>query len=304
MRVRELTAIVALVLTASLLQGCDRPAAVAGAGSTATQSTTADQAPLPPGVMRRPGELAPLQPLPPLPAGPLGKSIERGRAIMLATAESLPGNVGNVLRCTSCHLDEGRRQHAMPWTGVYSRFPQYRSRSGAVITMEDRVNGCLLRSMNGRALPDGSQAMRDMVAYMSYLSTGVAVGDTVPGQSMPRLDPLEPDTARGRELYAARCVSCHGVDGNGTVNATPLWGDRSYNIGAGMARLRTAAAFIHANMPYGDATLTPQQAYDVAAYVNSHARPDLPGKENDWPNGDAPPDAAYQTRAQRAAGSR
>jgi thiosulfate dehydrogenase len=65
-----------------------------------------------------------------------------------------------------------------------------------------------------------------------------------------------------------------------------------------MARLRTAASFIRHNMPYDlPGTLTDQQAFDVAAYVNSHPRPDLAGKENDWPNGDAPPDAAYPTRA-------
>jgi thiosulfate dehydrogenase len=78
----------------------------------------------------------------------------------------------------------------------------------------------------------------------------------------------------------------------------PLWGPRSYNIGAGMARLRTAAAFIREQMPYDRAvTLTDQEAFDVAAYINAQPRPDFRGKENDWPNGDPPPDAAYQTRA-------
>lgn len=291
----------AIVLLSAMLAGaavtaCGEQRAPASGGSAATGDGTQ-----PAGAA---GALPALQPLPPMPPDPLGASIERGRAILLATAESLPDNVGNSLRCTSCHLDEGRRPDAIPWTGVYARFPQYRSRGGAVIGLEDRVNGCLLRSMNGKPLPVESQALRDMVAYMAYLSHGVPVGDSVPGQGLPRLDPLEPDTARGRELYAARCVSCHGEKGEGTAAATPLWGARSYNIGAGMARLRTAAAFIHANMPYGDATLTPQEAYDVAAYVNSHPRPDLAGKENDWPNGDAPPDAAYRTRAQSTAAGR
>ncbi|HEX6631057.1 MAG TPA: hypothetical protein VF048_08195, partial [Gemmatimonadaceae bacterium] len=99
----------------------------------------------------------------------VGRSVRRGRAILLATRDSLPDHVGNDLRCVSCHLDEGRRASAIPWTGVYARFPQYRSRSGRVIRLEDRVNGCLQRSMNGKPLPYDSDEMRDVVAYMAYL---------------------------------------------------------------------------------------------------------------------------------------
>ena len=82
--------------------------------------------------------------------------------------------------------------------------------------------------------------------------------------------------------------------------APPVWGARSYNIGAGMARARTAAAFIRDNMPFDQpGTLTDQQALDVAAYVNAHGRPDFPDKVHDWPNGDPPPDVAYPTEAAR-----
>lgn len=235
-----------------------------------------------------------------IPEGPLGESIRRGRAIMLATGDSLPDNVGNELRCTTCHLDEGRRENAMPWTGVYARFPQYRSRTGSVIRLEDRVNDCLVRSLNGKPLPAESDAMRDIVAYMAHLSQGVPMGATVRGQGVAKLEPLAADTARGRALFDSRCVACHGADGQGTAVAPALWGPDSYNIGAGMARLNTAAAFIKHNMPFGTADLTPQQAYDVAAYINGRPRPDYAGKENDWPNGDPPSDVAYPTRAGRS----
>jgi thiosulfate dehydrogenase len=50
-------------------------------------------------------------------------------------------------------------------------------------------------------------------------------------------------------------------------------------------------------MPYGNATLTDQQAFDVAAYVTAMPRPDFPGKEKDWPRGNAPPDVPYATDA-------
>ncbi len=235
-----------------------------------------------------------------LPAGddPVAVSIRRGHAILAATHDSLPAYSLNALRCTSCHLDDGRRAGAIPFTGVYARFPQYRSRSGRVAVIEDRVNDCLVRSMNGKPLPAGSREMRDIVAYFAWVSRGVAVGDTVPGQGLVRLKTLDGDSVRGAALFVANCARCHGASGEGTALAPPLWGGRSFNVGAGMARVRTLAAFVRHNMPFDrPGTLTDQQAFDIAAYVASRPRPDLAGKENDWPNGDAPPDAAYHTKA-------
>lgn len=231
-----------------------------------------------------------------IPAGPLGASIHRGLALFTATRESLPGHVGNGLRCVSCHLDEGRRS-PQSWVGVSGRYPQYRSRSGTVETIEDRINGCFLRSLNGKAIPADGNDMRDMVSYLTFLSRGVPVGYQAPPPDT-RWSALKADTAAGDQVFATTCARCHGVDGDGAIAAPPVWGPRSYNIGAGMARVRTAAAFIVANMPFDKAvTLTDQQALDVAAYVNSRPRPDFAGKESDWPNGDAPPDVAYQTKA-------
>jgi thiosulfate dehydrogenase len=44
-----------------------------------------------------------------------------------------------------------------------------------------------------------------------------------------------------------------------------------------MHRVNTAANFIKANMPLGKPiTLTDQQAWDVAAFINSHERPQDP----------------------------
>ena len=50
-----------------------------------------------------------------------------------------------------------------------------------------------------------------------------------------------------------------------------------FNWGAGMGRFSNAAAFIMADMPLGlPGTLTDQQAWDVALYMNSHERPQDP----------------------------
>jgi thiosulfate dehydrogenase len=231
-------------------------------------------------------------------------AVRRGRAILANTRDSLPGNVGNRLRCVSCHMGDGLVPNKMPLVGVYARFPQYRPRSATVEIIEDRINDCFERSMNGKALARDSRPMRDVVAYLAFLSYGIPVGSPVEGQGLPRLDPLPGDSARGRELFAARCTTCHGTDGQGgkvapgAVVGPPLWGPHSYNIGAGMARVRTAASFIHVAMPFDNpGSLTAQQAYDLATFINTRPRPDFASKADDWPNGDPPPDVAYPTRA-------
>lgn len=238
-----------------------------------------------------------------IPRDAQGAAIRRGQAVLLATRDSLPAHVGNALRCTSCHLDAGRRESGS-WVGVYARYPQYRSRRGAVELIEDRINDCFRRSMNGTPLaPDGPD-MRDIVAYLAFLSWRTPAGRPTPSTRLQRFASLTPDRAAGSTLYRTACTSCHGDAGQGSAGAPPLWGPQSYNIGAGMARVRTAASFIRDNMPFDrPGTLTDQQALDVAAFVNAQPRQDFPGKELDWPNGDPPPDVAYPTRAASAKAS-
>ena len=234
-----------------------------------------------------------------VPAGSIGRSILRGRAILAATRDSLPAHVGNALRCTSCHLGDGREPTAISLTGVYARFPQFRWRSATVQRLEDRINDCLLRSLNGTALSWDDPAMLDIVAYMAFISRGVPVGDTTTFQV---------DTARsgdavaGAQVFLQNCARCHGSDGGGTRTSVasypPLWGPMSFNIGAGMARISTIAAFIRRNMPRDrPGTLSEMDAINVAAYVTSRPRPDFAAKDHDWPCGHRPPDAPYQTIA-------
>jgi thiosulfate dehydrogenase len=235
---------------------------------------------------------------------PLSKSVRRGLALVSATRDSLPAHIGSRLRCVSCHLDAGRRAFAMPWVGAYGRFPQYRSRSGAVIRLEERINDCIRRSLNGTALPTDGDDMRDIVAYVSWLSRGVPAGTRLRGTGIDSLVPLAGDTARGRAVYVQECARCHAPDGGGllgrgiAIAGAPLWGAGSFNIGSGMARVRVMAAFVHRQMPFDrPGVLTSQQAFDVASFVAAQPRPDYAGKELDWPRGDPPPDVAYPTRA-------
>jgi thiosulfate dehydrogenase len=238
----------------------------------------------------------------PLPAGPLGDAIRLGKNLIVDTQHYARDYVGNGLNCSSCHPDAGTRPGALPLTGLTGQFPFYSPRIGKVITLEDRINGCFERSMNGRALPPESREMTAMVAYIAWLSKGAPVGVDPPGRGLPRLDykNLRPDPANGRLVYDAKCAACHGSQGAGIYDAEgnpafpALWGDKSFNIGAGMARLSNAVPFVKANMPQAEpGSLSVQDALDVSAYFTMQPRPDFAGKHRDWPNGGKPADARY-----------
>jgi len=235
-----------------------------------------------------------------IPKNPLGEAIARGKRIATATHEELPQNVGNGLHCSSCHLGAGTTADAAPWVGLPGMFPEFRARSARVATLEDRINDCFERSMNGKPLPAGSPDMTALVAYMTWLSRDVPSGHPVEGRGFARLTPKTPDPAHGKAVFGEKCASCHGDDGQGKRTDDggylfpPLWGDRSFNIGAGMARLDTAAAFVKARMPLGSGnTLSDQDAYDVAGYFIAMPRPDFALKAGDWPKGGKPRDARY-----------
>lgn len=236
----------------------------------------------------------------PIPDGPVGAAIRRGQEIVTRTAETLPDHVGNGLHCTSCHLEGGTKPGAAPWVGLPGVFPEYRARSGRVDLLERRINDCFERSMNGTALDPNSDDMTAIVAYMTWISRDVPSGRTPPGRGFRRIDPPRtPNRENGQAVYAQRCASCHGADGagqspGGQYGFPALWGDRSYNIAAGMARLDTAAAFVRTNMPLGQGnTLSEQEAYDVADYFIHQPRPDFARKNLDWPRGGRPRDARY-----------
>jgi len=231
----------------------------------------------------------------------LSNAVRRGLALVIATADSLPRFVGSNLTCTSCHLDQGRRGTAAPLTGVFARYPKYIDRSGAVVSIEDRVNYCMTRSLAGTKLPNDSREMQDIVSYLAFMARGVPIGAHLPIEGMPAMPKGEGDTVRGAEVYRAACARCHGPDGAGMVKVPALWGARSFSIGASMARQERAASFIRHNMPFDKpGTLTDRQAYDVAAYITSKPRPDLPEKARDWPFGGAPVDVPYDTKGHKA----
>lgn len=236
-----------------------------------------------------------------IPEGPVGDAIRRGQTVLTRTREELPDHVGNGLHCTSCHMQGGTVANAGPWVGITGVFPEFRPRNAKVNVLQDRVNDCFERSLNGKPLPAEGEDMTAIIAYMTWLSDGVPVGVPIEGRGFARIkDPPAPNADNGKSLYAQKCSSCHGVEGQGLSGKDgayvypALWGDRSFNIGAGMARLDTAAAFVRWNMPLGQGgTLTDQESYDLAAYFTTQPRPDFARKGEDWPKGGKPRDARY-----------
>ena len=290
---RALARIIALAGGAAAIGACDAGRAsardsVAQSGATAKQPSWDSTAWRPPS-------------LDALGNDSLSGAIRRGHALLSATAESLPRFVGGHLNCTSCHLDDGRRGTAAPLTGTYARYPRYIERTGAVVSMQDRINYCMTRSLAGSRLPNDSREMQDMLAYLAFLSRGVPLGSHLPQEGMPQMPRDSGDTARGAEVYGTSCARCHGPDGGGMLKVPALWGPKSYSVGASMARQERAASFVRHNMPFDrPGTLTDREAYDVAAYITSKPRPDMPDKAHDWPFGGAPSDVPYDTKGHRA----
>jgi thiosulfate dehydrogenase len=252
-----------------------------------------------------------------LPNDDHGRLVRRGRDLITATYAHIgplaaPGKryAGNNLACANCHLQAGTKKFAVPIFGLFEKYPQYSGRTGAEITIEDRVNSCMTRSMNGRPLPLEAPEMTAIVAYIKFLSTGVPRGRQVPGLGVGRMPELAraADPVRGQSIYVKTCVACHNTDGGGVPRTNPmtdlgymvppLWGPDSFNDGAGMNRLITAANFIHFNMPHGadylNPQLSPEDAWDVAAYILSQPRPQKDGLDRDYPDLLAKPvDAPY-----------
>jgi thiosulfate dehydrogenase len=227
-------------------------------------------------------------PMSAIPAGPAGDAIRRGQAIFDDPGTHASAFVGNVLACKNCHLDSGRRPDSSPMWSAWTSYPQFRKKTNSINTMEDRIMGCFLYSMNAPASssggppPAGSDVYRDLEAYFYWLATGAPTAGKLAGSGYPELQltSLGYDPQRGAPLYEQKCSGCHGSDGqgaiqpDGTVVYPPLWGGKSYNWGAGMARVDLAARFIKANMPFDQpGTLSDQEAWDIAAYFDSQERP-------------------------------
>lgn len=239
-----------------------------------------------------------------------GEQIRHGMDLVVNTYKYIGPEVadeskryaGNNNACQNCHLDAGQKPFASPFSGLSHSFPEYSSREDHMRDLTMRVNGCMERSLNGKKLPTDSPEMLAILAYINWLSEPYPKNAKIIGRGLKSIDKEvylnnKADLENGQVVFATHCAVCHGENGEGVKNGLAegysfpqLWGDDTYNDGAGMYRLLKASAFIKNNMPLGvshdDPILTDKEAYDVAAFMNSyqHKRPEKANRKSDFPN--------------------
>ncbi len=235
-----------------------------------------------------------------IPSDSSGQLIRYGRQLIAHTARYLgpKGNVAhltNGMNCQNCHLDAGTKPWGNNYGSVASTYPLFRDRSGSIETIEKRINDCLQRSLHGQPIDSNSREMRAMKAYINWLGSEVPKGQRAKGSGIMLLPFLDraADSARGKIVFLTHCARCHQENGQGLLDSIgveyiypPLWGPNSYTTGAGMYRLSKLAGYVFNNMPhtvtYHQPQLSTEEAWDVAAYINTRPRP-VVSIASDWP---------------------
>ena len=236
-----------------------------------------------------------------IPGNADGDLIRYGKELVAHTARYLGPRgkvmqISNGMNCQNCHLKAGTKPFGNNWAAVVSTYPKFRARSGSIETIEKRINDCLERSLNGQKLRDDSREMRAIIAWFQWVGKDVTKGTVPPGTGITSLPFLEraADPALGKLVYEKHCARCHGAAATGFKHPDsvewkypPLVGRDSYGVGAGLYRLSRFAGYVKSNMPHGTnydkPVLTDEEAWDVAAYINSLPRPDKKFAE-DWPD--------------------
>lgn len=211
------------------------------------------------------------------------ESVMKGYYLMMDTQKYAAEYAGDKLNCANCHFQGGDtlggKNNGISLVGVTEIYPQFSPRNGRIISLADRINNCFERSMNGKPLPAGSVLMEEMIAYLAWISKEVAPIKFFPWLGLPKLKTdHHPNSEAGERVYHLYCALCHRSGGEGDlrqglVDYPPLWGDGSFNDGAGMSMLPNLASFIYYNMPYGQPFLTEEQALDVASFILTKPRP-------------------------------
>lgn len=210
-----------------------------------------------------------------IPNDPHGDSIRRGALLFDETPLYADRFTRAKVSCSSCHAAGGMQPFASPVVGLPALFPMYNARAGHVIGLEDRIEECFVRSENGAPIDYKGPQMRALVDYINWLSTPEPGHRRFYGRGLVSLPDLKPDAARGAAIYAAQCAGCHGQHGEGKPPLfPPVWGPDSFNDGAGIDGIPKMAAFVQHNMPQNRmGILSPQEAYDVAAFLHAQPRP-------------------------------
>ncbi len=234
-----------------------------------------------------------------IPATPEGDLIKYGKSLIVNTAyyfgpEGIISHSGNGMNCQNCHLNAGTKLFGINFSLVAGSYPRYKDRSSSMESIEKKVEDCFERSMNGQTIDSNSREMKAFVSYLKWVGSNVAIGEKPIGAGVEELALMHraADASKGEIVYVNKCQVCHGKSGQGQSLPDsagnmypPLWGPNSYNIGASIYRISKLAGFVKNNMPLGathqSPQLTDEEAWDVAAFVNTKYHPpkDLSG---DW----------------------
>lgn len=247
-----------------------------------------------------------------LPSGEKAAAIVYGQTLIRETARYL-GPKGSVLQitngmnCQNCHLQAGTKPFGNNYSFTAASYPKFRARSNSSETLNKRISDCFERSLNGVAPDSNSKEMTAIKSYIEWLGSEVPPHERPDGSGLrkPAFLSRAADPKKGAHIYTQQCKSCHGANGEGVKDADsiafiypPLWGPQSYNDAAGLYRLSNFAGYVKNNMPFGVDYNTPvlsdEEAWDVAAFINSQPRPhkdqsadwqDLKKKPIDFPFG-------------------
>ncbi|WP_200874308.1 c-type cytochrome [Ferrovum myxofaciens] len=220
-----------------------------------------------------------------IPKDEFGKMVRQGQLIFSNTGQFAGAYVGNDLSCRNCHLDQGRKAGSAPLWAAFLSYPAYRAKNHRVNTFAERLQECFVYSMNGKAPPLGDPILVALESYAYWMEKNAKINPLLQERGIPQLQKpgTPPSYERGKTVYANNCALCHGTSGQGRrandghMVFPPLWGDRSFNWGAGMAHLNKAAAYIKTNMPLSlGGSLSDQDAWDVAYFMDGHNRPQDP----------------------------
>lgn len=227
--------------------------------------------------------------------------IRYGRQLIVRTSvffgpRGSVAHISNGMNCQNCHSAGGTKPFANNYSSVASVYPVFKARSGKLETVAMRINDCFERSLNGRPIPDSGIEMKAMSAYIYWVGKDVPKGIKTKNSGTENLSFLNrpADTINGKKVYYNICRNCHGDNGGGKLSNDgkeyiypPLWGPHSYNVSAGIYQLSKFAGYVKNNMPLGStehsSELTSEEAWDVAAFVNSRPRP-VKYFKRDWPD--------------------
>ncbi|MFI5133389.1 MAG: c-type cytochrome [Chitinophagales bacterium] len=246
-----------------------------------------------------------------VPQTPEGDMVRYGRELIVNTSKyfgpkGIIAPITNGMNCQNCHVEAGTKAFGNSFAAVASTYPKYRERSGRIESIEFRINDCMQRSLNGKAIDSLSKEMRAMISFFKWIGKEVPKGTKPAGSGIVEIPYMQKaaDPQNGKTIFENKCQRCHGINGNGVIDVDgvgykypPLWGENSYNNSAGLYRISSLASFIKFNMPFDQTQVSPQlsdeEAWDLSAFISSQPRPEKRFAE-DWPRIESkPPDFPF-----------